>query len=134
MDQGTADKFLAEQLKPIDFVRACAESGLLRVRTPPHALLSSYQFPLCVAVTFALAVPWWTFSSCHSLLPPCIKHVRSLLLPLHSLAFPSPSSLRSRQVTLREQLGYDHSYYFIASFIADHINFHAQALLADSDD
>ena len=38
VDQGTADKFLAEQLKPIDFVRACAESGLLRVRTP-HAFV-----------------------------------------------------------------------------------------------
>ncbi|HET7402062.1 MAG TPA: alpha/beta hydrolase-fold protein, partial [Usitatibacter sp.] len=29
---------------------------------------------------------------------------------------------------LRMQEGYDHSYYFIASFIADHLRFHAQAL------
>jgi len=29
---------------------------------------------------------------------------------------------------LRRQEGYDHSYYFIASFIADHVRYHAQAL------
>jgi S-formylglutathione hydrolase len=31
-------------------------------------------------------------------------------------------------LTLRYQQGYDHSYYFIASFIGDHIRFHAEAL------
>jgi S-formylglutathione hydrolase len=31
-------------------------------------------------------------------------------------------------LTLRMQPGYDHSYYFIASFIEDHIDFHAKAL------
>jgi S-formylglutathione hydrolase len=31
-------------------------------------------------------------------------------------------------VTLRMQAGYDHSYYFIASFIGEHIAFHAQHL------
>jgi S-formylglutathione hydrolase len=31
-------------------------------------------------------------------------------------------------LTLRRQPGYDHSYYFIASFIGDHIRFHAEAL------
>jgi len=33
-------------------------------------------------------------------------------------------------LTLRMQLGYDHSYYFIASFIGDHIAHHAAALNA----
>ena len=33
-------------------------------------------------------------------------------------------------VTLRIQPGYDHSYYFIASFIEDHLRFHAQHLFA----
>jgi S-formylglutathione hydrolase len=33
---------------------------------------------------------------------------------------------------LRMQEGYDHSYYFIASFIADHLRFHAQALGAEA--
>lgn len=32
-------------------------------------------------------------------------------------------------MTLRIQPGYDHSYYFIASFIEDHLRFHAQHLL-----
>ncbi len=31
-------------------------------------------------------------------------------------------------LTLRRQAGYDHSYYFIASFIEDHIEFHAKVL------
>lgn len=60
VDQGEADKFLAEQLRPELFDQACAESG------------------------------------------------QSLLLRRHP--------------------GYDHSYYFIASFIEDHLRHHARAL------
>ena len=33
-------------------------------------------------------------------------------------------------LTLRMQAGYDHSYYFVASFVKDHIEHHAVALLA----
>ena len=33
-------------------------------------------------------------------------------------------------LTLRLQPGYDHSYYFIASFMGDHLRHHAQALKA----
>jgi S-formylglutathione hydrolase len=33
-------------------------------------------------------------------------------------------------MTLRMQDGYDHSYYFISSFIADHFAHHAAALQA----
>ncbi|TBR39962.1 MULTISPECIES: S-formylglutathione hydrolase [Dyella] len=60
IDQGEADRFLTEQLRPELFDQACAESG------------------------------------------------QSLLLRRHP--------------------GYDHSYYFIASFIDDHLRHHAQAL------
>ena len=35
-------------------------------------------------------------------------------------------------LTLRMQPGYDHSYFFMASFIADHVAFHAQRLKATS--
>lgn len=35
---------------------------------------------------------------------------------------------RRQTATLRLQPGYDHSYFFVASFIADHVDFHAQAL------
>jgi S-formylglutathione hydrolase len=31
-------------------------------------------------------------------------------------------------LTLRMQPGYDHSYYFIATFIGDHLEWHARAL------
>ena len=33
-----------------------------------------------------------------------------------------------QRVTLRMQPGYDHSYFFMASFIADHVAFHAARL------
>ncbi|HEY9802153.1 MAG TPA: S-formylglutathione hydrolase [Leptolyngbyaceae cyanobacterium] len=38
----------------------------------------------------------------------------------------------NQPLNLRYQTGYDHSYYFIASFIADHIRHHAIALAANS--
>jgi len=61
IDQGTADKFLVEQLKPELFEQACTKAN--------------------------------------------------------------------QPLNLRMQAGYDHSYYFIATFIEDHIRHHAAALL-----
>jgi S-formylglutathione hydrolase len=63
IDQGAADDFLAEQLKPDVFAAACEQSG--------------------------------------------------------------------QALQLRMQPGYDHSYFFIASFIEEHLRFHAAALAAD---
>ena len=60
IDQGTADKFLSEQLKPELFEAACRQSGT--------------------------------------------------------------------QLRLRRQEGYDHGYYFISTFIEDHLRHHAEAL------
>lgn len=60
IDQGTADGFLEEQLKPWNFERACREAGV--------------------------------------------------------------------DLTLRMQGGYDHSYYFISTFLADHVAWHAARL------
>ena len=62
IDQGLADKFLAEQLHPHLFEQACAEAG--------------------------------------------------------------------QPLTLRRHAGYDHGYYFIASFVEDHLRHHAATLLA----
>lgn len=62
VDQGLADKFLAEQLNPEAFEQACAAAG--------------------------------------------------------------------QPLTLRRHAGYDHGYYFIQSFMADHLAFHAAALKA----
>jgi S-formylglutathione hydrolase len=61
VDQGLADKFLAEQLHPDVFEQACAEA--------------------------------------------------------------------TQPLTLRRHAGYDHGYYFIASFIEDHLRWHAERLL-----
>jgi len=37
---------------------------------------------------------------------------------------------RRQEGTLRMQKGYDHSYFFISTFIEDHVTFHAEALYA----
>jgi S-formylglutathione hydrolase len=33
-----------------------------------------------------------------------------------------------QRLTLRERPGYDHGYYFVGTFIAEHLRFHAAAL------
>ena len=42
--------------------------------------------------------------------------------------FEATCASRNYPATFRMQEGYDHSYYFIASFIRDHINFHSEHL------
>ena len=44
--------------------------------------------------------------------------------------FCQTASEKGLREKLRLQKGYDHSYYFIASFMEDHIRHHAQALYA----
>ncbi len=39
---------------------------------------------------------------------------------------------RRQQAILRLQPGYDHSYFFVSSFMEEHISFHAEALYAES--
>ncbi|MEQ9693163.1 S-formylglutathione hydrolase [Shimia sp. SDUM112013] len=38
---------------------------------------------------------------------------------------------RRQEITLRMQKGYDHSYFFVSSFMEEHVAFHADALYAD---
>lgn len=45
-------------------------------------------------------------------------------------ALATAIAARRQQATFRMQPGYDHSYFFVSSFMEDHINFHAQALYA----
>ncbi|WP_395375316.1 S-formylglutathione hydrolase [Marinicella sp. W31] len=45
--------------------------------------------------------------------------------------FEQKSQVMGYPETLRMQPGYDHSYYFIATFIEDHLRFHAQYLFYD---
>ncbi len=47
---------------------------------------------------------------------------------LHPEAFEAACRTANQPLTLRRHAGYDHSYYFIATFVADHIAFHAAAL------
>ncbi|WP_395650628.1 S-formylglutathione hydrolase [Brevundimonas sp.] len=42
------------------------------------------------------------------------------------------AKVAGQSLTLRMQPGYDHSYFFMASFIADHVAFHARRLKASS--
>ncbi|MEI4262705.1 S-formylglutathione hydrolase [Roseovarius sp. D0-M9] len=50
-----------------------------------------------------------------------------LLMP-ETLA--SAAAKRRQQCILRMQPGYDHSYFFVSSFMEDHVTFHAEALYA----
>ncbi|MEL4180083.1 S-formylglutathione hydrolase [Roseateles sp. PN1] len=43
--------------------------------------------------------------------------------------FEAACQTRGQPVTMRWHLGYDHGYYFIASFVEDHLRHHAKALL-----
>ncbi|MEO0371089.1 MAG: S-formylglutathione hydrolase [Pseudomonadota bacterium] len=45
-------------------------------------------------------------------------------------AFAEAVNARRAQATLRLQPGYDHSYFFVSTFMEDHISFHAEALYA----
>ncbi len=45
-------------------------------------------------------------------------------------AFAAACAERRQEATLRMQLGYDHSYFFVSTFMEDHISFHANALYA----
>lgn len=45
-------------------------------------------------------------------------------------AFAAAFAAKRQEVQLRLQKGYDHSYFFIATFMEDHIAFHAEALYA----
>eukprot|EP00128_Syssomonas_multiformis_P018264 Colp12_sorted_trinity150504_noHs@31961 len=54
-------------------------------------------------------------------------YIEKQLLPENLIAACKGSSVSA---VLRLQEGYDHGYYFIASFVAEHIKFHARYLLA----
>jgi S-formylglutathione hydrolase len=47
---------------------------------------------------------------------------------LKTEALAQAMAARRQHATLRLQPGYDHSYFFVSSFIEDHIGFHAEAL------
>jgi len=49
---------------------------------------------------------------------------------LGTAAMANAVAERRQPVTLRLQPGYDHSYFFVASFMEDHVGFHAEALWA----
>lgn len=45
-------------------------------------------------------------------------------------AFAQAAATRRQQATLRMQPGYDHSYFFVSTFMEEHVAFHADALYA----
>ncbi len=45
-------------------------------------------------------------------------------------ALAAAAAERRQEATVRMQKGYDHSYYFISTFMEDHVSFHADALYA----
>jgi S-formylglutathione hydrolase len=49
---------------------------------------------------------------------------------LHPHLFEQACAVAGQPLTLRRHAGYDHGYYFIASFVEDHLRHHAATLLA----
>jgi len=49
---------------------------------------------------------------------------------LNTHDFAHAVATRGQQATLRLQPGYDHSYFFVSTFMEDHVSFHAEALYA----
>ena len=49
---------------------------------------------------------------------------------LHPHLFEAACAKAGQPLTLRQHAGYDHGYYFISTFMADHLAHHAQTLLA----
>ena len=47
---------------------------------------------------------------------------------LHPEAFEAACAQAGQPLTLRRHAGYDHGYYFIATFMADHVRHHAERL------
>ncbi len=45
-------------------------------------------------------------------------------------ALAHAASVQQQEAIIRYQPGYDHSYFFVSSFMEDHMNFHAEALYA----
>ena len=43
---------------------------------------------------------------------------------------PAAGAEGGQQANLRLQPGYDHSYFFVSTFMEDHVSFHAEALYA----
>jgi len=53
-----------------------------------------------------------------------------LAAQLHPHLFEAACSQAGQPLALRRHEGHDHGYYFIASFIEDHLRHHAQTLCA----
>ena len=51
---------------------------------------------------------------------------------LHPEALEAAAAASGQELTLRRHEGYDHSYWFIQTFMADHVAHHARVLLADT--
>ena len=51
---------------------------------------------------------------------------------LGTAAFASAVADQKMAATIRLQDGYDHSYFFVSTFMPDHINFHANTLFGTS--
>ncbi|RYF42106.1 MAG: S-formylglutathione hydrolase, partial [Comamonadaceae bacterium] len=47
---------------------------------------------------------------------------------LHPHLFEAACQAVGQPLTLRRQAGYDHGYYFVSTFMQDHLRFHAQGL------
>lgn len=142
VDTGSADKFLEVQLQPQTLEAAVKESGYnsatfriqVSVRTECICRrLSGTQIAVHRLDTFAI-----------SMYPVLVRSLPFVFTTVRAYrAFALPQELRHDSgveqrlpvaaIFLCLQDGYDHSYFFISTFIDDHVNFHADVLLGSTD-
>lgn len=116
-----------------------------------HITMKAYlgmRYDIVLASYFIITIagddqqPWLEYDAVHLMkhykgprLPVLIdqgthdEHLNGSLLPGHFLAAVPKDNV---QVTFRMQDGFDHGYYFIVTFVEDHMKFHAKHLIAQS--
>ena len=71
------------------------------------------------------------FNSCKRLVKRLMGKGNQFIDLLKPEALSAAIAAKRQQATVRLQPGYDHSYFFVSTFMEDHVAFHADALYAD---
>lgn len=114
----------------------CSVSAFAPIVHPTHCPWGQTAFTGYLGAKNSAA--WAQYDACE-LLRQGLKHPSTILIDqglhdqflaeqLQTMTFQDICNEVGQNVNLRLQDGYDHSYYFIATFVASHLRFHAEAI------
>lgn len=131
MDTGTGDSFLSRELKPEALEAAAAKAGFpftsrMQVRSGGRHAVHTPAVRTPAVHTPAVHTP-----AVHAFSSPAPFAGAPALLPVRvSRGFNHTYLPDTHNTdTQHTQEGYDHSYFFISTFMEEHVDFHADALL-----